>query len=88
MTHITEEEWAAVRERFPEGSQIRMPSGETGLLNFIDAGNVADYATDAMRWAVSAGLIRGYSDGTVRPTATASRAEVAVIMQRFCQNMK
>jgi len=38
VTIITEEEWAAVRERFPEGSQIRMPSGETGLLNFIDAG--------------------------------------------------
>ena len=46
MTHITEEEWAAVRERFPEGSQIRMPSGETGLLNFIDAGGLLHVDTE------------------------------------------
>ena len=46
MTRITEEEWAAVRERFPEGSQIRLPSGETGLLNFIDAGGLLHINTE------------------------------------------
>ena len=46
VTIITEEEWAAVRERFPEGSQIRMPSGETGLLNFIDAGGLLHVDTE------------------------------------------
>ena len=60
----------------------------SAVLNFSDANDVASYAADAMRWATSIGLIRGYADGTIRPTAAASRAEVAAIMQRFCQEAR
>ena len=48
---------------------------------------VADYASAAMHWAISADIIRGYEDNTLRPTATATRAEVAVIISRFCQSI-
>ena len=38
VTIISEEELAAIQRGFPEGSEIELPSGERGLLNFIDAG--------------------------------------------------
>ena len=38
MTIISEEELAAIQKDFPEGSEIELPSGGRGLLNFIDAG--------------------------------------------------
>jgi hypothetical protein len=36
-----------------------------------------------MKWANGLGLIGGYPDGTVRPSGSASRAEVATIIHRF-----
>ena len=37
VTIISEEELAAIQKDFPEGSEIELPSGGRGLLNFIDA---------------------------------------------------
>ena len=59
----------------------------TGELNFSDVADVETYAAEAMQWAVSAGLIGGYEDGLLRPAATATRAQVAAIMERFVQNL-
>ena len=77
MTHITEEEWAAVRERFPEGSRIRMPSGETGLLNFIDAGGLLHVDTEDGR---SLTLTPDTDGLTVEPPDTANMDAVKLYM--------
>ena len=37
-----------------------------------------------MSWAVGVGLIDGMGDGTVNPGGTATRAQVAALMMRFC----
>lgn len=58
-------------------------SDSSELADFPDADSVADYAVDAMKWAVGAGIIRG-SDGEIKPNDTATRAEFAAVMQRFC----
>lgn len=49
---------------------------------FRDAASVASWAKDAMAWAVSVGIMQG-SEGKVMPTNGASRAEVAIMLQRF-----
>ena len=49
-----------------------------------DAGKVSDYAVDAMRWAVENGIIKGKTDGTLDPYGLATRAEVAAMMARYC----
>ena len=54
-------------------------------LNFPDADSVSSYAQAAMRWAVETGLINGM-DGKLDPQGAASRAQVAAIMMRFCEN--
>ena len=52
--------------------------------DFPDVGNVSDYAVDAMRWAVEIGLINGMN-GNLNPQGSATRAQVATIMMRFCE---
>lgn len=53
------------------------------LTGFTDAGQVASYATDAMKWAIGEGLISGTTETTLSPKATATRAQVATILMRY-----
>ena len=62
----------------------------SGLLN---ADQVASYAADTMQWAYGTGLITGSAvkvNGVtvydLKPTGTATRAQVASILMRFCEN--
>ena len=53
------------------------------LTGFTDAGQVASYATDAMKWAIGEGMISGTTETTLSPKATATRAQVATILMRY-----
>lgn len=53
--------------------------GGPALADFADGDKVSDWARDAMEWALSAGIISGYPEGTLKPEGTARRAEVAQI---------
>lgn len=53
------------------------------LTGFTDAGQVASYATDAMKWAIGEGLISATTETTLSPKATATRAQVATILMRY-----
>lgn len=53
------------------------------LAAFTDAGGVADWALEQMRWAVAAGLINGTTDTTLTPQKTATRSETAALVQRL-----
>lgn len=57
------------------------------LDNFIDYGNTSSWATEAMKWAVAVGLISGKGNGMLDPTGNVTRAEVAVILMRFVENV-
>ena len=55
-----------------------------GLLErFSDCGAIHDYAHNAMLWAVDNHILTGYEDGTVRPGAVATRAEICAMLMRF-----
>ena len=45
------------------------------------------WATDVMQWAVAEGLITGTSSNTLDPQGTATRAQVAAMLQRFIENV-
>lgn len=53
------------------------------LASFGDGSTVADYARDAMEWAVEEGVVDGYEDATVRPYNSITRAELAALTVRF-----
>lgn len=60
-------------------------SASTSLSTFTDAGSVSNYAADALGWAVSS-IITGI-EGAVVPQGTATRAQMAAIMERFYSNV-
>ena len=39
-----------------------------------------------MAWAVNTGIINGTSDATLSPKGNATRAQVATILMRLCEN--
>lgn len=84
---ITREQLAAFLYRYAS-QKGRDVSGRTALNAFADAGQVASYAVEPLSWAVSAGLVNGVSADTLSPRGNASRAQVAVILSRFVQNVR
>ena len=62
------------------------PESSAGLSGFTDGGVVSGWASGAVRWAVSAGVLEG-SDGKINPGGRATRAEVAAILTRFCKRL-
>ena len=60
-------------------------SGHGDLSQFGDAGAVSGWAQEGVSWAVGAGLISGKGDGVLDPQGGATRAEAAVILQRFLE---
>jgi len=65
---------------------IGKPAAEDADLSaFADADQIGDWAADAMAWAVGAGILNGRDGGMLAPKDTAARAEVAALIQRFCE---
>ena len=58
------------------------------LAAFADGADVSGWARDAMSWAVGTGLLNGTQNGSravlLDPQGTATRAQLASLMQRFC----
>ena len=57
-------------------------SGTADLSQFSDGGDVSQYALTAVRWATANGILQG-SDGKLNPRGTATRAQVAAMVQRY-----
>ena len=58
----------------------------TDLSGYQDAGQISGYARDAVAWAAEAGLLTGVSQDTLLPLGTATRAQTAAVLMRFCTN--
>ena len=83
---ITREQLAVIFYRYAQDQGWDV-SAWTDLGLYQDAAQVSDYATQALAWAVGAGLITGTTDTTLSPRGSATRAQVAVILTRFCETV-
>lgn len=83
---ITREQMATILNRY---SQHRgYETGAAGnIAGFSDASQVSSYAVDSMGWAIGNGLISGIGNNTLAPKGNATRAQVATILMRFCENV-
>ena len=54
---------------------------------FSDWDKVRDDCVEAMYWSVGAGLINGSGDGRLDPTGSLTRAQLAAMVYRFCENV-
>lgn len=83
---ITREQMAAILYRYAQFKGYDV-SAKADLSVYTDAAQVSTYATDAMAWANGAQLITGTSQATLTPAGNATRAQVATILMRFCENI-
>ena len=80
---LTREQMATFLYRFAN-FEAGEPIEVTGdLSGYTDADLVADYAVDAMTWAVGEGVISGIGNNTLAPDNTASRAQMATVLTRY-----
>lgn len=88
---ITREQFAAILWRYCQYKGIDVSVGEeTNILSYSDAFDVHSWAMDAMQWACGAGVIGGIADGSsmkLDPTGSATRAQVATMLWRFCEEI-
>ncbi|WP_072375085.1 S-layer homology domain-containing protein [Thermophilibacter mediterraneus] len=61
------------------------PEADADLSGYGDASRVSDYATGAIEWAVSTGVLTGKGDVALDPQAGCTRGEVAAMMMRMAQ---
>ena len=85
---VTREQAAAILYRYAQSKGIDVSVGEdTNILSYADALQASEYAIPALQWAVGAGVLNGKSGNLLAPTGTATRAEIAAIMQRWCEKI-
>ena len=84
---ITREQMAALLYRYADFAGYDVSTGGMSLSEYADASEISSYAVTAMQWANENGLITGRSATTLAPKGTATRAEVATILMRFCEDV-
>ena len=57
-----------------------------GLDSFQDGKQTSSWAKEAMEWACASGILTGDGNGSLRPQADITRAEVATMLTRFVTN--
>lgn len=78
---MTREQLAAMLYRY-----VGSPAIEGTVGDYSDADSISSWAKDAMTWAVQEGLIAGMDNDTLGAQGTATRTQVAAILQRFIEN--
>lgn len=79
---ITREQMAAILYNYAQWKGLDV-SARADLSRYSD--QPSEWATEVMQWAVGKGLISGTSATTLDPQGSATRAQVAAILQRFLE---
>lgn len=86
---VTREQLAAILYRYAQYKKYDVSVGEdTNILAYDDAQSISSYAIPAIQWACGAGVVTGKSGSKLDPKGNATRAEVAAMLMRFCENVK
>ena len=83
---VTREQMAAILYRFADFLDV-LPKDMDIALDYPDSDSISGWAADAAGYCQTAGIISGRSGGVFAPQETATRAEVAAIIQRFVESV-
>ena len=84
---MTREQLAAIFYRYAVCKGYDVSIGEdTNILSYEDFSDLSEYAIPAMQWACGTGIVNGTSESTLEPQGNATRAQIAAILMRFCEN--
>jgi len=79
--NVTREQLAVMLWRY-----AGTPAPAKSELRFLDAGQISDWALDALRWATENGVINGKGGGILDPAGQATRAETAQMLKNFMEH--
>ena len=79
---ITREQLAAILCNYAAYKGEDVSSG-AALDGYSDAASVSDWAGESVEWAVAEGLLSGVTNNELAPQGSATRAQVAAMLQRF-----
>lgn len=66
-------------------SNGQKPESGSELSGFADIAAVPQWAAEAFGWALDAGILSGNASGRLEPESSATRAEMAAMVQKYCQ---
>ncbi|GGG53559.1 discoidin domain-containing protein [Paenibacillus radicis (ex Gao et al. 2016)] len=61
---------------------LKPADASSGELSFVDGSQIGAWSQEAIAKALQAGIVTGYNDGSFRPSASVTRAELAVMIAR------
>ena len=79
---VTRQQMAAILYRYAAWKKWDV-SQQGNLFQFADWDQIQEYARTPLAWASAAGLIQGKENNILDPAGTATRAQVATLLQRF-----
>jgi hypothetical protein len=80
---ITREQLAVMLYQYAKYKGLDVSIGaNTNSLSYHDASTISSYAYEALQWACGAGIMNGNGNGNLNPQGSATRAEVAAMLQR------
>lgn len=82
---MTREELACVLYRLSSTQPPADPASALAIFN--DGQAVSSWATEAMAWAVGAGLLSGDENGSLQPQRAATRAEMITIISKYIEKL-
>ena len=84
---ITREQLATFLYRYAKYKGLDVSVGEdTNILSYNDALTISEYAFPAMQWLCGEGIMQG-NNGNLMPAGNATRAQIAALLHRFCENV-
>ena len=84
-TNITREQLVTILYRFAKYKNKSTSADKFNIKSFLDNNEVSEYAVEPMNWAIQNNLISGTNELKLSPHGVATRAQAAIILQRFCE---
>ena len=81
--NITREQLATMLYGYAKLKGMDTTQGGMAVREFADYDSISGWAGQSMTWAVNTGILSGRGNNTLAPTAGATRAEMAVMLQQF-----
>ncbi len=83
LRDISRQELVTMLYRYAQQQGMSAIFTDNALEAFPDAGEISDWALDAMRWACSHDILHGDDQGRLTPTAPATRAQALTMLLNF-----
>jgi len=84
--NITREQFALILQRYA-AYKGKNSTTQGNISGFSDSSKVSDWALNGIKWAIGTGIITGKADGRIDPQGKATRAEAALMIMRFLEQV-